>query len=99
MIKLTNMEKQFLNAMRNNDFGDILEEGAQWLFSIVDECDFTEKQSTGVVSSLVKKDLICTEYLKDEREYVVDFTKNGKKLFETANGEPCNWGGKNLLEI
>ena len=96
---LTIMEKQFLNAMRSNSYSDLLETNCEWLFAVQDELPYTEKQSVGVISSLVQKNLIMTNYDKSEGEHLVSFTEEGKKLFDNADGKKCPWGGKKLLKV
>ena len=98
-MKLTTMEIQFLNGMRNNCYCDVLTAGCTWLFSAVEECPYTEKQATGVISSLMKKGLIETYFDKEDKLHIVCFTDQGKALFDTADGEECDWGGKPLLKI
>lgn len=100
-MKLTKMEIQFLNAMRNNHFSDALDEDitCEWLFAVTDELPYTEKQSTGVMSSLVQKELIHTSYDEDERQYLVGLTDLGRTLWDNAKGEKCSWGGLPLMEV
>ena len=96
--ELTDFEMEFLNAMRNNSYSDLLETNYEWLFAVTDECSYTEKQATGVISSLKKKGLINTAFDKGEKLHIVGFTSKGKSLFDDADGEECAWGGKPLLK-
>ena len=95
-MKLTKMEIKFLNAMRENEFEDLMEEGtATWLFSVQDDLDYTKAQTSGIMSSLTKKGVIDSSY--SQGEHLVWFTKKAEELFMTATGKKCSWGGYNLL--
>ena len=113
-MKLTTMEKKFMNAMRNNEYNDCLEgyDGTNWnnllvgaptwTFTAIDNSGLTPKQCTGVMSSLTKKGLIGSEQASTKRfgdEDTVWFTEEGAKLFINADGEECSWGGLRLLKI
>lgn len=113
-MKLTTMEKKFMNAMRNNEYNDCLQDydgtnwndllvgGCTWTFTAIDNSGLTPKQCTGVMSSLTKKGLIGSEQVNTKRlgdEDTVWFTEEGAKLFINADGEKCPWGGLNLLKI
>jgi hypothetical protein len=108
MIKLTYNETLFLNAMRNNEYNDALEEGnigGTWTFTAIENAGFkTKRTASGVIASLVKKGLVkCTQISSDSRahgdEDTIWFTKEGEKLFDNADGEDCTWGGPKLLKI
>lgn len=86
-ISFTEMEKQFMWAMCNNNFSDISESGADWLFGVIEQLPYTEQQAKGVISSLVKKDIIGTELHDGEEHEVVFFTENGKKVIEQIKEE------------
>ena len=112
-MKLTTMEKKFMNAMRDNEYNDSLEgyDGTNfnrmlgcgtWTFTAIDNSGLTPKQCTGVMSSLTKKGLIDSEQVDTKRlgdEDSVWFTEEGAKLFIDADGEKCQWGGFRLLKI
>lgn len=90
--ELTDKEIEFLNGMRTNCFSDLLEgfetwgtASAEWLFGVVDECSFNERQARGVLSSLVKKDLVHAH--KDGSDHLVGFTQRGADLFLMNNRE------------
>ena len=96
MTNLTNMEKEFLNGMRTNDFSDIYAESidsddleSDWLFGVVQQCSYTEKQATGVISSLVQKGIIIT--YDNDGEQCVGFTEEGMKVFDNADGNYPSW--------
>lgn len=102
-MKLTRMEKMVLNAMRENDYNDALQDGYTWLFCATDYTDVNTKQSRGALSSLIKKELVWVE-IEEKRsghpdESTVGFTEAGEKLFENADGEECSWGGPRLLKV
>lgn len=84
---LTELEIEVLNASRKTNFGDCLESG-QWSFAVCDATQLTEKTYRGVVSSLVKKELVQI-FDNDEKGRYADmvfcFTEKGKKLFEEEN--------------
>lgn len=91
---ITRYEAQFLRGMVQNSFSNLLEGyenfkdcSCEWLFAIVDECDFTEKQSTGVVSSLVQKGLIHSEWQEGDKLNTVGFTEKGYKLVKELGME------------
>lgn len=79
-VNLTKMEKEFIYAMRNNCYSDILESNGEWLFAVTDELSYSEQQAKGVESSLVKKGIITTEYQEDDGDYIVAFTKKGEEI-------------------
>lgn len=112
-MKLTVMEKKFMNAMRDNEYNDCLDgyDGTNfdtmvgcgtWTFTAIDNSGLTPKQCTGVMSSLTKKGLIDSEQADTKRlgdEDSVWFTEEGAKLFIDADGDECSWGGFRLLKI
>lgn len=113
MEKLTAKEVKFLNAMRRNEYNDCLSgyDGTNWNDPLVGECTWTftamdysgltQKQCTGVMSSLTKKGLIGSEQVSSKifgDEDTVWFTEKGAKLFIDATGEKCPWGGFRLLK-
>lgn len=112
-MKLTTMEKKFMNAMRDNEYNDSLEgyDGTNfntmlgsgtWTFTAIDNSGLTYKQCTGVMSSLTKKGLIGPAQVNTKKfgdEDMVWFTEEGAKLFINADGEECPWGGLKLLKI
>lgn len=102
-MKLTRMEKMVLNAMRENDYNDVLQDGYTWLFCATEFADVDTKQARGALSSLIKKELVWAE-IEEKRsgqpdESTVGFTEAGEKLFENADGEECSWGGLRLLKV
>lgn len=98
-MKLTRMEKMVLNAMRENDYNDALQDGGTWLFCATEYSDLDTKQARGALSSLVKKELVEVNIEKISNESTVGFTEAGEKLFENADGEECSWGGPRLLKV
>lgn len=99
-MKLTNMEKMVLNAMRDNDYNDALQDGGTWLFCATEYSDLDTKQARGALSSLIKKELVeVTEIKEAPNESMVGFTEAGEKVFDNADGEECSWGGPRLLKV
>lgn len=98
-MKLTNMEKMVLNAMRDNDYNDALQDGGTWLFCATEYSGLDTKQARGALSSLVKKELVEVNIEKISNESTVGFTEAGEKVFENADGEECSWGGPRLLKV
>ena len=97
MIKLTDMEIRILNAMRNNEFEDCIDAEATWTFAVIDNSGINPKQARGVISSLIKKDLVwCISNGKSDD--CIGFTNKGKELFDNADGNECCWGGPKLLK-
>lgn len=101
-MKLTANEISLLNAMRQNEFNDALAEDhfcGTWSFTAIDYSGMTAKVARGVISSLVKKDLVHVSggSSKDDPESI-GFTDAGAKLFDTADGKACSWGGQPLLK-
>jgi predicted transcriptional regulator len=102
-MKLTAMEIKILNAMRNNEYNDALEENGAcgtWSFTAIYNSGIAAKKARGVISSLVKKGLVgvtTQNHVKDDPE-TIWFTKEGVKLFDNADGEECSWGGPKLLK-
>lgn len=97
MMNLTKMEKMVLNSLRNNDYNDCYTDPCTWAFAAIDYSGLNAKQARGVMASLIKKGLMG--FQEDDDEDIVWLTDEGKKIFETAAGEECNWGGPRLLEI
>ncbi len=98
-MKLTNMEKMVLNAMRDNDYNDALQDGGTWLFCATEYSGLDTKQARGALSSLVKKELVEVNIERISNESTVGFTEAGEKVFENADGEECSWGGPRLLKV
>lgn len=98
-MKLTRMEKMVLNAMRDNDYNDALQDGGTWLFCATEYSGLETKQARGALSSLVKKELVEVNIEKISNESTVGFTEAGEKVFENADGEECSWGGPRLLKV
>lgn len=93
-----------LNAIRNNDFNDALQDGSTWLFCATEYSGLDTKQARGALSSLIKKGLVWVNVEEKTNrsasdESSVGFTEAGKKLFEKADGKECGWGGPRLLNI
>lgn len=99
-MKLTPNEIKVLNAMRNNEYQDALQDGGTWTFTAVDNSGLTEKVARGVLSSLVKKGLVTVygDYNSTDDTGSVNYTMQGKQLFDTADGIECPWGGAKLLK-
>lgn len=98
-MKLTNMEKMVLNAMRDNDYNDALQDGGTWLFCATEYSGLDTKQARGALSSLVKKELVEVNIERISNESTVGFTEAGEKVFDNADGEECSWGGPRLLKV
>ena len=94
---LTEMEIEFLNAMRNNYYSDILYSGGEFYFAVTEDLSYTEEQARGVVTSLKQKGLVETFKYEDE-PLVISYTKAGERLFDDADGRECAWGGERLLK-
>ena len=58
-ISLTDLEKKILWAFNNNEY-DCSEDGSHttWVFTVIDNAGLTGKVASGVISSLVKKELM-----------------------------------------
>lgn len=97
MIKLTKMETKIMNATRANEFEDAYQSeiSGPWTFSVIENSKIDPKKAKGVISSLVKKELI--EISGEGEETMVLLTEAGKKIFEEADGLECKWGGPKLL--
>lgn len=78
MIKLTDLEKEFLNIFKNNDLDD-----AEYLCRVYDYTNLNEHQVPGIVSSLVKKGIIKTDYEGTE-DHIVFLTEFGVETFKTT---------------
>lgn len=96
-MKLTNMEKMVLNAMRENDYNDCYQENGTWAFCATEYSGLDTKQARGAFSSVIKKGLVG--FQEDEEEDIAWLTDEGKALFENADGEECSWGGPRLLKV
>lgn len=105
-VELTTREKLILNAMRTNEYSDLLESDSEWTFTVIDNSGLTEKVARGVLSSLVKKGLIevsqdlpLTSKNGGDISHI-NFTQLGKALFINSDGEENKgWGGARLLKV
>ena len=99
-MKLTTLEIKILNAMRDNEYNDALDDNGTWTFTVIDNSGIDAKVARGVISSLVKKELITVYEATAEANPVdmIAFTDKGAKLFNTADGKDCTWGGAKLLK-
>lgn len=91
-MNLTAMEIKILNAMRKNEFDDGLDVDCVWVFSVIENSGIEGTKARGVISSLVKKGLVFAD------GEVIGYTEEGRKVFDNADGEECNWGGPKLLK-
>lgn len=97
-IHLTALEIKLLNAMRDNEYNDAIED-ATWTFTAIDNSGIEAAKARGVISSLIKKDLVeCSSERASDSEATIGLTDLGKKLFESADGADCTWGGLKLLK-
>lgn len=98
IMNLTTMEVKFLNAMRDNEYGDVYNDDEIWTSTVIENSGLTPTQAGGVITSLKTK---CYIYQRREgKDSIVALTKGGKRLFERFAGiEECRWGGPNLLDI
>lgn len=98
---LTNNEKLVLNALRTNEYGDSIEAGHIWSFSVIDNSWLDGKVARGVISSLVKKDLVeVVEAEGKDCPEAIALTDLGIKIFDLADGdENKEWGGPNLFKV
>lgn len=98
-VQLTQMEKMILNGMRSNEYNDAMD-CPTYVFTAIDNSGLDSKQARGVISSLVKKDIVfvspADHYNENE---TIGFTEKGTEVFETADGEDCSWGGPKLLKV
>ena len=96
-MKLTNMEKMVLNAMRDNDYNDCYQDDGTWAFCATEYSGLDTKQARGAFSSVIKKGL--AGFQEDDEEDIAWLTDEGKALFDNADGEECRWGGPRLLKV
>lgn len=96
-MKLTNMEKMVLNALRNNPYNDCYQDDYTWAFCTTEYSGLDTKQARGAFSSVIKKGLVG--FQEDEEEDIAWLTDEGKALFDNADGEECSWGGPRLLKV
>ena len=87
MLTITELEKDvLLNGIGKNDFYDY-DYADVWSDMIIDTCTITTpEQISGVVSSLVKKNLI-TVSAKKTKDTSVRFTEIGFELFKSLGGQ------------
>ena len=85
-MKLTQWEKSVLNCIATSEWNSLngsiprtTEESSTWLFTdeLAKDNGLTENQVKGVLGSLVKKEIIVTDYDEDDKEYMVQITKKG----------------------
>ena len=98
MKTLTIKEIQILNGMRTNEYNDAFE-NATWSFTAIDNSGMSAKIARGVISSLVKKELVIVSPAYDGEPEMIGYTEEGKNLFTNADGLTCPWGGPKLLKV
>lgn len=97
-MKLTKMEKMVLNAMRENDYADTLQDDCNWAFVATEYSGLETKQARGALSSLIKKGLVAVEKQSDDEDCIC-FTEKGEQIWKNTDGEECSWGGPRLFKI
>ena len=79
---LTSYEIELLKGICNSDYYD--EKNAVWDFSVLDYVDIPKRSTSGVVSSLVKKQMIeVNEWNVNEFSYKI--TESGYKLLRSLS--------------
>lgn len=61
MQNLTELEIKILQASRTNEYCDAVDEGAPWVFAVIEESGILVNQARGVIASLVKKGIVIVE--------------------------------------
>lgn len=85
-MDLTEKEIEILKGSRTNCFADayIIEDmecGEPYVFSIIEETSMNEKTARGVLSSLVKKELVEVHEIEGDHNTLI-LTETGKKIFD-----------------
>ncbi len=81
-LNLTENELAILKGARINEYCDAYE-STPWVFSVIDYSKLDAKVARGVISSLVKKDLIQIEDYEGNNnpdDMILHFTKKAKEL-------------------
>jgi predicted methyltransferase len=76
-MNITENERKLLQGARSSDFGDAYLDEYPWVFDVIDRSGLESKVARGVLSSLVKKDLIEIE---SSEEPSLRFTELGKRM-------------------
>jgi len=74
----TEKEKAIFLGSRDNDYANVFEEGCTWTFAVIDSSGLSPKEARGVLSSLIKKEIIVIEDYDDDT--IFSYTIEGKKL-------------------
>ena len=86
MVNLTELEKDVIRAIAENQYADA-PDSQVWSWAIVWHTKIvTKKEVSGVVSSLVKKGLAVSEYY-DEKDDTVRLTEQGVKEYHKIKEE------------
>lgn len=90
MVHLTDLEKDVINAVANNEYSNELGDWI-WSFSIHYGCKLAKRgQISGIVSSLVKKGILLHDELTDEVDDTVKLTESGILAYNEIKAQ----GGK-----
>lgn len=89
-MELTQLEKSVLNCIATSEFNSLngsiprtTEESSTWLFTdeLAKDNGITVNQVKGVLGSLVKKEIIMTDYDEVDDEFMVQITQDGINEF------------------
>jgi hypothetical protein len=80
-MKLTENEKTLLKGSRDSEYSDPYD-SVTWTFSAIENSGLDPKVARGVLSSLVKKELVIISGKYDDDESTFEFTEKGRKIFD-----------------
>lgn len=99
--EITQFEAQLLNAMRSNEYNDVItSDSPTWAFTAVDNSGLKKGVAGAIIANLIKKNLVWWESKgSNGEEDTIGLTELGIKLFDSADGEDCTWGGPKLIDV
>lgn len=82
-MNLTEWEKKILIASTHTEFGSALEDNWPWIWSVIDHSGLDSKQARGVLSSLIKKGLVCIDDYSgkgNSNDFIFVLSDTGKEI-------------------
>lgn len=100
LVNFTNYELAMLRGSRDNEFSNALEDGnTPWVFAVVDASGLPPEVARGVLSSLVKKEIVEIEDYEgagNSDDMMFCFTPQGRQLAIAALASSDSVGEKEV---